>query len=128
MFTGKFQEIAKIEAGQKRPLDYRFSGNYKYEYHRDKFDQIKFFEELHKLSHRIGFTQELLKIIAKIPDKNIGFVQLQLMFLKFGRLQRKEQSAPTEPNKPEVQRSRISGLNDYPCYRFVGEAHPPPTW
>ena len=49
MFAGKFQEISKMEAGEKRTLNDRFAANYKYEYHRDKFDQVKFFEELHKL-------------------------------------------------------------------------------
>jgi len=77
MFMGKLQETFQLEAGRKKILNYRFSGNYKYEYHRDKFDQIKLFEELSKLSHRIGFTQPLLEIIGKIPDKNLGFVQLQ---------------------------------------------------
>jgi len=77
MFAGKFQDVSKMEAGEKKTLNYRFAGNYKYEYHRDKFDQVKFFEELHKLSHRIGFTNDLLKIITKIPDKKLGFVQIQ---------------------------------------------------
>ena len=57
MFAGKFQEISKMEAGEKRTLNDRFAANYKYEYHRDKFDQVKFFEELHKQAHRIGFTK-----------------------------------------------------------------------
>jgi hypothetical protein len=78
MFVGKLQETIQLgRPGEKKTYDYRFAANYKYEYHRDNFDQTKFFEELNYLSRRIGFNKKLKEIAQKIPDKDLGYVQIQ---------------------------------------------------